>query len=277
MRRARPPARHLRSRCGGATCVRSDAARAILADARGADGAGEDGADSGFDASDGDDEEASEEHEDVVHQPGVPLPQRAAAARAAAAIAGAPATAKRTQQPEALIGRRVRKKFLQGWFSGEVVSSRADQENRTRYYKIIYEDDDREEVELRALLAILLPADPDAQPARRTSRSTAQRVEEDDGEDADAPPPADALEYALVEALVALEELGYKRTSRANVTEYAAGLLPDSVRAAMRSTADMDAPLARAMARGWIVQDEDEDYDHTVRPSFIAALCAPIY
>jgi hypothetical protein len=198
----------------------------------------------------------------------VPLPQRAAAARAAAAIA-APATAKRTQQPESLVGRRVRKKFLQGWFFGEVVSSRNDHENRTRYYKIVYEDDDCEEVEMRTLLTILLPADPDAQPARRPTRfSTAEAAEKEENEQgADELPAPDAVEYALVEALAALEELD-KRTHKRGMTEYAFGLLPDATRATMRFAAEMDGALARAMARGWIVQDDDEDYDQTVSNFF---------
>ena len=52
-----------------------------------------------------------------------------------------------------LVGRRVRRKFKEGWFSGEVTSFNC----KTEFYLISYEDGDTEEADLDGLLPYLRP------------------------------------------------------------------------------------------------------------------------
>ena len=117
----------------------------------------------------------------------------------------------------------------------------------------------------KQLTTILVPLDSDAQPLARPATASDDEEEE--------LPPADAAEYALLEAVEALDALD-RRTHIRAVTEYAFGLLPDAARAAARSSADLNAPLARAVERGWVEQDDDNDYDTTVR--FLDSIRAPL-
>jgi len=145
---------------------------------------------------------------------------------------------------ESLVGRRVRKLFgKEGWFGGEVVSSRVCPQSHQRYFYIVYEDDDQEEITRAALLQILVPEGGQGAP-----------YEDDTAAEAAAQRAPDVLEYALLEAVSALR--GAERsTHKRAVTEYAYGLLSPAARAAEHAWSALDAPLQRVVRRGWATEE----------------------
>ena len=200
------------------------------------------------------------------------MPQRAAAARAAAALnTAAPSPADRAD-PAALYGRRVRKLFGHlGWFEGTVVSSRAEASVKTRFFLIRYDDGDREELDKRTLLPLLLPEGAAAPPHAAAAGAYSDSDADADADAAAEPPPgpADVAEYAVLEALQALQALEYRLPSKRNVAEYALGTLPDALRAAARGLSAMDPPLQRVVARGWAAVADGKLYAATVRFRFV--------